>query len=133
MYQQTIREMAALLGRIGVNPRHVEAWMRVEHSTLDWMDRERFRLEVEIRMTFRGVLPRPADMPFPPILSAPWRLNRNQCSEDGIPQRVSTGQAASQDEWERSARLIYESSVAPTASTLEPLRNPTTTVLSYFL
>ncbi len=46
-YQQTIREMAALLGCIGINPRHVEAWMRVEHSTLDWMDRERFRTEVE--------------------------------------------------------------------------------------
>ncbi len=48
MYQQTIREMAALVGRIGVNPRHVEAWMRLEHATLDWMDRERFRDEVEV-------------------------------------------------------------------------------------
>jgi len=48
MYQQTIREMAAALGYVGINPRHVEAWMRIEHSTLDWMDRNRFRDEVEI-------------------------------------------------------------------------------------
>lgn len=92
-----------------------------------------FRLEVEIRMTFRGVSPQTSEMPFPPILGSPWRLNRNQSSEDGIPQRVSTGQNAQQDEWERSARLIYESSTPPTASTLEPLRNPSSTVNSYFL
>lgn len=48
MYQQAIREMAALLGRIGIDPRHVEAWMRLEHPTLDALSRERFRTEVEI-------------------------------------------------------------------------------------
>ena len=48
MYQQTIREMAAALGYVGVDPRHVEAWMRLEHSTLDGLSRGRFRDEVEI-------------------------------------------------------------------------------------
>ncbi len=48
MYQQTIREMAAALGYVGVDPRHVEAWMRLEHSTLDGLSRMRFRDEVEI-------------------------------------------------------------------------------------
>ena len=48
MYQQTIREMAAALGYVGVDPRHVEAWMRLEHSTLDGLSRARFRDEVEI-------------------------------------------------------------------------------------
>ena len=50
MYQQLIREFAARLGRIGVDPHHVEAWIRVEHSTLDWMDRERFHFEVEVEI-----------------------------------------------------------------------------------
>ena len=48
MYQRTIRETAARLGRVGVDPRHVEAWMRVEHPTLDGLDRRRFDTEVEI-------------------------------------------------------------------------------------
>lgn len=45
-YQQQIREDAASLGYIGVNPRHVEAWMRLEHSTLDGLSRQQFRSEV---------------------------------------------------------------------------------------
>lgn len=48
MYQQTTREIAASIGRIGVNPRHVEAWMRVGHSTLDGLSPAQFRGEVEI-------------------------------------------------------------------------------------
>ena len=47
-YQQTIRETAARLGLVGVNPRHVEAWMRLEHPTLDGLSRSRFRDEVEV-------------------------------------------------------------------------------------
>ena len=47
MYQQTIREMAARLGRVGVNPRQVEAWMRLEHPTLDGLSPPQFRDEVE--------------------------------------------------------------------------------------
>jgi hypothetical protein len=34
-YQDQIRETAARLGHIGVNARHVEAWMRSERGTLD--------------------------------------------------------------------------------------------------
>lgn len=48
MYQQMIREYGARLGRIGVDPRHVEAWMRLEHLTLDALDPNRFSDEVEI-------------------------------------------------------------------------------------
>ena len=47
-YQNTIREQLAKTGHIGTDPRHVEAWMRVEHSTLDWMDRRRFNAEITI-------------------------------------------------------------------------------------
>ena len=35
MYNQLIREALAKQGRIGVEPRHVEAFMRLEFGTLD--------------------------------------------------------------------------------------------------
>lgn len=35
MYQTMIRESLARMGRIGVNPAHVEGWMRSEYGTLD--------------------------------------------------------------------------------------------------
>lgn len=35
MYQAMIREAVARMGRIGADPRHIEAWMRLEHGTLD--------------------------------------------------------------------------------------------------
>jgi len=35
MYAQMIRETLAKQGRIGMDPRHVEAYMRSEYSTLD--------------------------------------------------------------------------------------------------
>ena len=48
MYRDIIREHVARLGRIGVDPRHVEAWMRIEHGTLDGLGPGRFRNEVEV-------------------------------------------------------------------------------------
>jgi hypothetical protein len=49
MYEQMIREELARLGRVGAHPPQViEAWMRVEHDTLDWMSKDRFRREVAI-------------------------------------------------------------------------------------
>lgn len=48
MYQQMIREHAARLGRVGIDPRYVEAWMRVEHPTLDALGPSRFRDEVAV-------------------------------------------------------------------------------------
>lgn len=47
-YQQYIREDLARIGKIGVDPRHVEGWMRLEFGTLDHLSKERFRLEVEL-------------------------------------------------------------------------------------
>lgn len=32
----------------GRNPRHIEAWMRLEHGTLDGLSRAQFRREVKI-------------------------------------------------------------------------------------
>ena len=43
--QQQIREHLARAGRIGVDPRHVEAWMRIEHPTLDALSPAEFRAE----------------------------------------------------------------------------------------
>lgn len=48
-YQQAIRESMAKQGRVGAaDPRHVEAWMRVEHGTLDALSAGQFDREVMI-------------------------------------------------------------------------------------
>lgn len=47
MYQQMIRESMARQGQIGAAPAHcVEAWMRLEHGTLDALGRQQFDAEV---------------------------------------------------------------------------------------
>ena len=48
MYRTRILEQLAKLGRIGVDPAHVEGWMRLEHSTLDGLSREAFAREALI-------------------------------------------------------------------------------------
>jgi hypothetical protein len=35
VYQEEIREALQAMGRADVQPHHVEAWMRLEHRTLD--------------------------------------------------------------------------------------------------
>jgi hypothetical protein len=45
-YQDTIRECAARVGRTRIDPRHVEAWMLVEHPTLDGLSPRQFDAEV---------------------------------------------------------------------------------------
>jgi hypothetical protein len=50
-YLRLIREILAHAGRIGTaDPRHVEAWMRVEHSTLDALSHEQFVAEVGVAL-----------------------------------------------------------------------------------
>lgn len=50
-YQQLIRETMAKAGRIGAaDPRHVEAWMRCEHATLNGLSPRRFAKEVSIAL-----------------------------------------------------------------------------------
>lgn len=44
-YENQIRPLAP-----GYDPRHIEAFMRVEHSTLDGLSPSRFRSEVKIAM-----------------------------------------------------------------------------------
>lgn len=45
-YQQRIREELARAGRVGMSAAQVEAFMRLEHSTLDGLDARVFRAEV---------------------------------------------------------------------------------------
>ena len=50
-YQQYIREDMASLGRIGAHsPAVIEAWMRLEHDTLDGLSKTAFRREVSVAM-----------------------------------------------------------------------------------
>jgi hypothetical protein len=46
VYRDLIREVLAKNGKIGTNPAHVEAWMRVQHSTLDGLSFREFTDEV---------------------------------------------------------------------------------------
>jgi hypothetical protein len=47
-YEQLIREDLARIGRVGAaDPRHIEAWMRLEHDTLDGLSPQQFMDEVE--------------------------------------------------------------------------------------
>jgi len=49
MYQKMIRERLAKMGYIGkYNPRHIEAYMRLEHSTLDGLSSKQFDNEIKI-------------------------------------------------------------------------------------
>lgn len=48
MYQKMIREEIAKRGHIGIDPRHVEGFMRLEHGCLDSLSRAQFSKEVEI-------------------------------------------------------------------------------------
>ena len=46
-YHSLIRETMARFGRLGaVDPRHVEAWMRLEHGTLDALTRRQLTAAV---------------------------------------------------------------------------------------
>lgn len=48
MYQSSIKQHLNALGRPEIDPRHVEAWMRIGHSTLDGLSSSRFALEVDV-------------------------------------------------------------------------------------
>ena len=47
-YAEAIRTAAAKQGRVGYDARQIEAWMRVEHSTLDALSDAEFERSVEI-------------------------------------------------------------------------------------
>jgi hypothetical protein len=50
-YQQKIRESLTRTGHVGAaDPRHVEAWMRLEHGCLDGLSRQQFTEEVAIAL-----------------------------------------------------------------------------------
>jgi hypothetical protein len=47
-YREVIRRTAARAGRLGYDARQIEAWMRLEHDTLDALSRDQFEREVEV-------------------------------------------------------------------------------------
>lgn len=50
-YQDLIREELARAGHVGAaDPRHIEAWMRIEHPTLNGLSRSQFTSEVGIAL-----------------------------------------------------------------------------------
>jgi hypothetical protein len=47
-YQRDIRALVADLGMGDLDPCQIEAWMRLECNTLDWLSADRFRAEVAV-------------------------------------------------------------------------------------
>jgi hypothetical protein len=47
-YQKAIREHLDALGFVGIDGQQVESWMRLEHGTLDHLDKRRFKREVKL-------------------------------------------------------------------------------------
>jgi len=59
-YQQLIREAIARAGQVGAaDPRHVEAWMRLEHGCLDGLSRAQFVAEVKTALACIAAGPLP--------------------------------------------------------------------------
>lgn len=57
---QTIREALARAGHVGAaDPRHIEAWMRLERGCLDGLSRQQFNAEVTVAL--QCVAAAPAD------------------------------------------------------------------------
>ncbi len=48
MYEKMIREECARQGHVGMNPKLIEAWMRLEHGCLDGLSKRQFADEVAI-------------------------------------------------------------------------------------
>jgi len=49
MYQDSIKEQLEKMGYEGkYDPRHIEAYMRLDHSTLDGLSKKQFTYEVEV-------------------------------------------------------------------------------------
>jgi hypothetical protein len=60
-YTPLIREILAREGYLGLDPEGVEEWMRVEHPTLDHLDRARFTDEVRIAAECQIRMPWPKE------------------------------------------------------------------------
>lgn len=59
-YQEIIRETAAQLGHLGIDPRHVMAWLLLEHGTLDHLGHDDFARGVTT-FAASGMTPAEAD------------------------------------------------------------------------
>lgn len=47
-YSQYIKDESEKMGYIGYDPRHIEAYIRLEHSTLDGLSPAKFKKEIII-------------------------------------------------------------------------------------
>ncbi len=57
MYEEMIREECARQGHVGMDPKLIEAWMRLEHGCLDGLSKRQFADEVAIAIELVKVEP----------------------------------------------------------------------------
>lgn len=94
---------------------------------------ERWELTLSILLTRRGGTGLSSELPFPPQLPTPWRLDRGRSSETEASEAEA---AASPDKvkWTRKARLVYVSTSQPSEPPVQWIRkNVAKTVPTYWL
>jgi hypothetical protein len=80
-----------------------------------------FQLTVRIGIMRRGGTGAKADLPLPPLLRAPWRLDGNASSE-GWPRQEEQVARPERARWLRNAVLIYRSATPPEDDPITILR-----------
>jgi hypothetical protein len=91
-----------------------------------------WRFSLTVLVTRQGSSGLNSDLPLPPLLPAPWSLDR-EASGEGEPVKQEPGKQDSESEWTREARLSYVSPAEPDTPPVKWLRDQTKTVDSYLL
>lgn len=94
-----------------------------------------FEAEVDIEVTVVGERPRAGEPLLPPLLPAPWRLQRNRstCSPVASLEPGDKGADQASSRWTRKARLVYTSLAATDATAFDVLWDRAQGVEQYHL
>lgn len=94
---------------------------------------ERWELTLSILLTRRGGTGLSSELPFPPQLPTPWRLDRGRSSETEASEAEAAA-SADKVKWTRKARLVYVSTSQPSEPPIQWIRkNVAKTVPTYWL
>ena len=91
-----------------------------------------WRFTLRVMISRQGSTGAQGELPFPPLLPAPWILDR-QASAEGSPVKQDPGVADAKATWTREATLAYVSPGPPPQAPMDWLREQNTTVATYLL